>query len=57
MTSVDQFGRGDYLCYYRSGVWDSQPRRPDIDRLATSGQLQLVYENNDFGCYRLIKES
>jgi hypothetical protein len=57
VTSVDQFGSGDYLCYYRSGVWDSQPRRPDIDRLATSGQLQLVYENNDFGCYRLLKES
>jgi hypothetical protein len=56
MTDVDEFGRGDYLCYYRTGVWDSQLSRPAIDRLATRGRLQLVYANDDFECYRLVKQ-
>jgi hypothetical protein len=57
MTSADQLGRGDYLCYYRIGTWTSQGRRSDIDRLVTSRQLHLVYQNDDFECYRTIKQS
>jgi hypothetical protein len=57
----DQLGRGDYLCYYRTGpganqlARENQLARADLDRAVATGHLELVYTNDDFEIYRLKK--
>ena len=56
INKVEQLSRGDYLCLNLRRDKYHQVSRFDAGRLAAKKSLRLVYHNNDFTVYQIIKQ-
>jgi hypothetical protein len=52
---AEQLSRGDYLCLYLREDAYNQVSDGDVERLLVREAAQIVYKNDDFKVYRMIK--
>ena len=57
INKPEQLSRGDYLCTYNRSEVGSQISINDIKNLIEKRYIELIFKNNDFEIYRLLKSN